>query len=109
MQPVNEVTRLAVGSVVIAKRDTGVCAFGEAGVCYETYELDGRAGWSIIFQGGRYDGFSPVEAAAMLHVTGRQAANLYGYCFQNVRQLAKDYQAGKFAEAFALAGVAVRA
>jgi len=39
---------LAVGSLVIARRTTGVCDVGERGVCYEEYTLpdgkDGRRG-----------------------------------------------------------------
>jgi hypothetical protein len=92
--------RIGVGSTVVAKRATGVCEIGEAGVCYEVYTLDNRPGYSIIFQSGRYDGFSPGEVATMLRVTGRCDA-LAGYQFRNVQQLIRDYEAGLFAPAFA--------
>src|SRR5262245_30870199 len=62
---------LQVGSLVFAKRGSGVCAPGERGVCYEVYQLGGRPGYSILFQGGRYDGFSPDEVETFLEVTGQ--------------------------------------
>ena len=50
---------LQVGSLVIARRASGICAAGRfAGVCYERYTLGGRPGYGILFRGGRYDGFS---------------------------------------------------
>ena len=52
---------IQVGTLVTAKRAAGVCAAGERGVCYELYKLDGRPGYSIIFQRGGYDGFSPQD------------------------------------------------
>jgi hypothetical protein len=92
--------RIGVGSIVVAKRATGVCDVGEVGVCYEVYTLDNRPCYSFIFQSGRYDGFSPDEVATMLQVTGRSDA-LAGYEFKNVQQLTRDYEAGVFAPAFA--------
>src|SRR5262245_31911943 len=35
---------LQVGTLVTAKRASGVCAAGERGVCYEVHELGGRYG-----------------------------------------------------------------
>ena len=55
---------IQVGTLAVAKRDTGVCAAGERAVCYEVYQLDGRAGYSFIFERGGYDGFSPDEVAS---------------------------------------------
>ena len=91
---------LGVGSLVVAKRACGVCAVGEPGVCYEEYRIGERPGWSIIFQGGRYDGFSPEDVTAFLHVTSRVAPEVAGYRFTNVGQLARDYQDGRFDAAF---------
>ena len=51
-----DLPRLCVGSLVIAKRDTRVCRVGEPGVCYEVYQLDGRPGWSFLFEQGGHDG-----------------------------------------------------
>jgi len=91
---------LQVGSLVIARRTSGVCAAGERGVCYERYTLDGRPGYGILFQGGRYDGFSPDDMAKFLDVTGQVCPAVAGYRFTNVTQLARDFEAGRFAAAF---------
>jgi hypothetical protein len=41
----NERSSLSVGSLVIARRTTGVCDVGERGVCDEAYSLpDGKGG-----------------------------------------------------------------
>ena len=100
---------LAVGSLAIAMHDTGVCRFGEPAVCYEAYTIDGRPGWSFIFERGRFDGFSPDEVRIMLHVTGERAGDVAGYAFHDVGQLARDHAAGHFAEAFARCRVAQHA
>ena len=52
---------LRVGSLVVAKKTTGVCGVGEVGVVYEEHRLYDRAGWGIIFESGRHDGFNACE------------------------------------------------
>lgn len=96
---------IQLGSVVIAKRDTGVCSAGERGVCYELYRLDKRAGQSFIFERGGYDGFSPDEVELMLDVTGEICAKVADYQFINVMRLQKDFYEGRFADAFEPAAV----
>lgn len=91
---------IKVGSLVIAKRASGVNAAGERGVCYEVYQLGGRPGYSFIFERGRYDGFSPEEVNTFLHVTGQHCPAIADYQFANVTQLARDFERGRFAEAF---------
>jgi hypothetical protein len=91
---------LLAGSLVFAKRASGVCAAGERGVCYEVYQLNGRPGFGIIFQGGRYDGFSPADVEKFLDVTGRVCPEVADYRFTNVTQLARDFEQGRFAAAF---------
>jgi hypothetical protein len=76
-----------------------VCAAGECGVCYEVYQLGGRPGYSILFEGGRYDGFSPLAVEMLLDVTGRVCPEVAGYAFGNVTRLARDFEAGRFAAA----------
>ena len=92
---------LQVGSLVIAKRATGVCHFGEPGVVYEEYRLKGHPGWSVIFRSGRHDGFSPDDVEMCLHVTGQVAPEVASYQFSDARQLERDYEAGRFTAAFA--------
>jgi hypothetical protein len=89
-----------VGTQVVAKNATRVCAAGERGVCYELYQLGGRPGYGILFQGGGYDGFSPDDVALFLDVTGRVCPEVAGYRFTNVARLQRDFQEGRFAAAF---------
>jgi hypothetical protein len=91
---------IQVGTLVIAKRASGVCAAGERGVCYELYQLGGRPGYGILFQRGGYDGFSPDDVARFLDVTGRVCPAVADYRFTNVTRLAQDFRDGRFADAF---------
>ena len=100
-EPVHEIR---VGSLAVATRTTGVCKVGERGVCYEVYRLDGRPGYSFIFQNGGYDGFSPHEVDTMLRLTGEVAPSVAGYRFENVMRLEMDYARGLFAEALRCRG-----
>lgn len=93
---------LPVGSLVVSKKTTGVCDAGEVGVVYEAYRLDDRAGWGIIFESGRHDGFSACEVDWFLTVTGKTCYELQGYVFDNVRRLVEDFEGGLFAPAFRL-------
>jgi len=89
-----------VGTIAIAKRDSGVCDAGERGVCYEVYTLGGRPGYSFIFEKGRYDGFSPEDVEMFLTVTETVCPSVADYQFTNVMRLMRDFQWGRFAEAF---------
>jgi hypothetical protein len=91
---------LQVGSLVIAKRASGVCDVAERGVCYEAYELAGRPGWSFLFESGRYDGFSPADVDTFLEVTGAVCQEVADYPFTNVGQLCRDFQDGRFEPVF---------
>ena len=78
---------LRVGSLVVAKKATGVCDPGERGVVCEAYELGKRPRWSVIFQSGRHDGFSPCEVDFVLDVSGEVCEELSDYAFENVPRL----------------------
>ena len=93
---------IEVGSLVIAKRASGVNAACERGVCYEVYQLGGRPGYGIIFEGGRYDGFSHEDVTTFLYVTGQHCSAVADYRFTNVIRLKRDFEQGRFAEAFPL-------
>lgn len=90
-----------VGSLAVAKRACALFDLGEPGVCYESYRVGDRPGWSFLFARGGYDGFSPRDVALCLHLTGEVAPELAGYRFRNVGQLQADHDAGRFAPAFA--------
>lgn len=83
-----------VGLVVKAKRAIGSAKKGELGVCYERYSIDGRNGYSFIFENRFYDGFAPDEWA-WLEVVGF-SEDLSKYQFQNVNQLETDFLKGRF-------------
>jgi hypothetical protein len=91
---------IQVGTLVVAKRTSGVCVTGERGVCYEVYQLGGRQGYGIIFEGGRHDGFSPEDVAMFLDVTDQVCPAVTGYQFTNVSRLLDDFRNGRFADAF---------
>jgi hypothetical protein len=92
---------IRVGTLAAAKRDSGVCRAGERGVCYETYTLGGRPGYSFLFERGGYDGFSPEDVDAFLDVTDHVCPEVASYQFTNVVRLNRDFEAGRFAAAFA--------
>jgi hypothetical protein len=96
----NDRLTLRVGSLVTAQRTTAVCDAGERGVCYERYTLDNRPGWSILFESGRHDGFSPEEVALILEITGEVCPEVADYVFQSVMRLMSDYRRARFAPAF---------
>jgi hypothetical protein len=100
MTALKNIPDLRVGSLVIAKRTTGVCDAGERGVCYEEYTLQGRPGWSFIFEKGRHDGFSPDEVELILELTGDLCPDVADYEFRSVLRLMADYRRGRFAPAF---------
>ncbi len=97
------INTIQLGSMVTATRDTGICAAGERGVCYEIYRLDGRAGYSFIFERGGYDGFSPDEVELMLEVSGDVCPQVADYQFSNVLRLQKDFHEGRFSDALHVA------
>ena len=90
---------IRVGTLAVAKRDSGVCKAGEYGVCYEVYTLEDRPGYSFIFEHGGFDGFSPYDVETFLEVFDLVAASVTSYTFTNVGRLVQDYRAGRFAEA----------
>ena len=69
---------------------------GTLGAVYEEYDLSNDIiGVSVIFENGEHDGFSIKEQAQMLDRQGHDE-ELEKYNFKNVRQLAKDFDAGVF-------------
>ena len=87
------VPALRVGSLVVAKKTTGV---GKVGVVYEEHRLYDRAGWGIIFESGRHDGFNACMVEWFLTVTGETCEWLQGYVFENVRRLIEGFRPRPF-------------
>ena len=96
--------QLTVGSLVTAKKASGVSDPGERAVVYETYELGKRPGWSVIFQSGRRDGFSPCDTDFFLDASGDFCEKLSGYTFENVIRLVDHFGRGDFAPALGSQG-----
>ena len=92
--------RPCVGSLVIAKRTTGVRDAGERGVCDEEYPLGYRPGWRILFESGCYDGFSPDEVERRRESTGEICREVADSEFQSVMRLRSDFSRGRFAPVF---------
>lgn len=86
---------IVVGSLVIAKAQTGVCEIGARGVCVSV-ALD----FGFIFEpDGKFDYFTTAEARRALTVTGELLEPLVGYEFVSDKQLKADYRKGVFAAA----------
>jgi len=86
---------MQVGTIV--KNKLGILGnpIGTRGVVYETYDLGGGPGASVIFANGNYDGFSPVEQDKYLEEAGFSQV-LSDYRFMNVARLSNDFDEGKF-------------
>ncbi len=90
---------IQVGTLAVAKRDSGVCTEGEYGVCYEVYSIGDRPGYAFLFERGGFDGFSPRDVETFLEPLERVVPSVASYRFSNVGRLVRDYRAGRFAEA----------
>jgi hypothetical protein len=96
---------IEVGTLVYAHRDAGVASKGDVGVCYDVYWVRDdtnkeRPGYGLIFQKGGYDGFSFFDITVAVTPLADIAENIRDYTFENVGQLKRDYQDGKFNQAF---------
>lgn len=91
---------MQIGQLVIEKEGCHLWAIGEVGVCYETYYLGNRFGFSCIFERGGYDGFSPEDEELFLTVIPQICGELAFYHFDNAFKLLVDHQMGVFKPAF---------
>ena len=106
LPPESKAPVLAVGQRVAARRATGVCRVGEQGVAVEAYEINGRPGWTILFEHGGADGWSPCEVGLLLEV-GDICADAAVYAYVDSVRLSRDWKRGRFAKTFALPPVKV--
>jgi hypothetical protein len=88
--------KLTVGDIVTVGRRCLSNPAGARAVVIEEYELAGRPGWSLLFENGAYDGFSPsdLELFEVAHV-GHEP-RLDGYEFTAATRLFQDYRRGLF-------------
>ena len=91
-----------VGNIVrVGKACLGNSA-GSYAVCYETYEIVGEPGCSLVFQNGRYDGFSKSDLILFDVRLRGHCEGLESYQFVNVVKLESDFREGKFEPGFKL-------
>lgn len=87
---------MLVGTIVKLKRECLDNPPNTRGVCYEVYDRGkGEEGVSIIFENGKYDGFSPDEQREILIPIGI-SEDLMNYGFKNVGKLTEDFRKGLF-------------
>ena len=93
---------LQVGSVVRLRVPCLGNPKGALGVCYEEYQLNGRSGYSFVFENGNFNGFSGkddeyygAETVKFFEVVG-YAPKLSDYEFTDVMRLSTDFEAGVF-------------
>ena len=91
---------LKVGSVVRLK---GPCLDNEPGVVGVVFEVhegmpgERRAGLSVIFPNGEYDGFASKELDELFeHIAGARDPRVAGYEFRDTKTLWKDFREGRF-------------
>lgn len=97
--------KLAVGDLVVVGRRSGVNAAGARAVVVEAYTLTerglARPGWTLLFEDGRADGFSPGDCTLFEVRRVGHCAAVAGYVFRSMTHLAADYRAGFFGPAWA--------
>ena len=97
--------KLKVGDVVTLAMPMLECNPGTRGVIYDVYkDFDdpNKRGVSIIFENGKYDGFSHEDQQVFLNEEHVQYVPFYinDYKFTNVMRLSKDYKNGLWDEVF---------
>jgi hypothetical protein len=110
--------KLAVGDLVIVGRRSGVNGAGARAVVVESYILTetrtrtglrcspyARPGWTLLFEDGRADGFSPGDCTLFAVARVGHCPEVAGYVFRSMTHLQADYRAGFFAPALAKASV----
>ena len=96
---------LNVGDVVTNTLNVLGCRPGRRGVVYDIYDdfdIPEKNGVSIIFENGKYDGFSYEEQHLMLkqEPAARIPYKIKDYKFENVMKLSQDYKNGFWDEIF---------
>ena len=84
---------MRIGTVVLLKEACLGNSINSKGICYNVYNLSNRPGYSVIFENGEYDGFSPDECNRFLEEV---MDTPFTYNFTNVMKLSRDYDNGIF-------------
>jgi hypothetical protein len=95
---------LSPGTLIYAHGEAGVARPGEVGVCYEVYTLKGemstQEGYSLIFEGGGYDGFSLFDLTLAVTPLEAHCLDVRSYAPTTVSELSLAYHQGRFQAAF---------
>lgn len=91
-------TPLVVGDVVTVGRACMGAPAGARAVVVERYQIGRRVGWTLLFQTGDHDGFSPDDLVAFEVRKVSAVAPLGGYRFLSAGQLRMDHALGMFAD-----------
>ena len=91
---------LAVGDLVMVVQPSGVNGPYARAVVVERYELAERPGWTLLFEDGRFNGFSPLDCETFNVVRLGHLCALETYRFRSATHLTRDWRAGVFAAAW---------
>jgi hypothetical protein len=91
---------IRVGTLVCARRNIDAGRAGEHGVCYRVDSVAGRARYGVLFERGGYCEVSREIAYDYLTVSNRVCPAVAGYRFTDAGQLERDFETGRFADAF---------
>jgi hypothetical protein len=87
-----------VGDVLRVARATAVNPANARAVIVELYELYGRPGWSLLFEDGQHDGFSPRDCEVCGVAKIGHEASVADYQFKSAVRLLADWRDGLFAK-----------
>ena len=93
---------VTIGDVVKVIKDNSFVPLNIYGVVYERYRFGSFEGVSVIFENGKYDGWSEKNFATFLRPVFHCTC-LKAYEFRNVQQVANDFMKGLFTPAFNMA------
>lgn len=93
--------QLIVGDVVVVERATGVNDAHARAVVVERYVLGNRPGWTLLFNDGQHDGFSPDDCAICGVRRVGHEPSVADYVFRSALQLLFDFERGRFAVVWA--------
>ncbi len=96
---------LQVGDIVVVGRRTGINAANARAIVVEHYRLKEagaeRDGWTLLFDNGAADGFSPSDCELLeVQTVGHEAA-FASYRFLSMSRLDADFRRGIFARVWA--------
>lgn len=97
-----------IGQVVIAKKQTSICAVGDLGVCFDVIELPAptrtnRSGkrYGVIFEGGGYNIFEGDRLDEVVTPCLFVCEDAVDYKYRSPALLERDFRYGKFDRALA--------